>query len=1076
MNRRLLSLLVTIGTAAVVLAATVVPVRSLGEGMRKLQTAGHAVTPRTVFAAIPQPKAPAKVEGEAPDNVQEVPFTHTLGKNEQAVTGLYVVVDANGDTKTWKPGGFTGYSVCMKPTADDVSACDDWLISPPVHLEAGKEYRFSLDCGRTLTSGSEELVEVKIGAAQTVAAMTADALPMVTVTNRDFETYDNDFTVEEDGYYYLGIHCVSEKAKSGNLKICNLSVKEATPRVAPAAAGTLTYEPGEKGSLEFTCHYTAPTTDVDGEAIDAISKVEIKTNWVTTHEFADVAPGETIDFTTTLYNNGNNKIEAIAYRYDIPGEVAIVDRIFAGPDDPKPVTGLQMTVSDDYKHVTLTWDPVSEVGSHGGWVDPSEVVYYIFDAFGSYYDPALLETTETTATFDYTDMEGQDFVAFQVTAGVGYYYSDAVSTSIAVVGDADVMPWTESFSNAYYEQVWAVDPESSYSGIRCGTVYDNELQINADDEEAEPVYLNSQDDDNGFFFVLPYEKDAQYGFFSGRIDISGASNPVLEFWYQGQGSAIDVMVARGDCNFETIRTIDLKEEPTEGWTLCRMPLDAYKDCGAVQMELRVRAIHNTDETTWSVPIDNIRIRNLVDYNVTVQSVKAPATVKAGEDVSVAVTVVNNGLQSADGVTVEWLCDGKVADETKLDALEPDGKAVVTYSYPTDRFSANMLTPGVRLVWDDDMDVADNEAKTTVSVEFPPYPAATGVEAVSADPDIVLSWEAPEYAALTAPRTRVEDFESDSYEPLTNSDFGGWMFLDIDGGKTYTFLNDSNNPYRTTPMAFQLYNPVTAGVPDSYLADIPPHSGDNLLVGWSTNGLNDNWLISPELSGNAQTVTFWGRSFTIAFPEAFEVYYSLGGTAPEDFVKVEAVANYPEDDAVPEVWTEFSFDVPEGACRFAVRHVAYDSYALYLDDFTFEAAGELPATLAVEGYDVYRDGVKVNDGVVEGTTYTDANVAAGTYTYNVVAVYNLGEARVSAPVTVAHYTTGVASAAADGGATISVADGCIVVSVAESAEVAVSAVNGVVLFKGTVTGEARVPAAAGVYMVKAGQQVSKVVVK
>ena len=157
-----------------------------------------------------------------------------------------------------------------------------------------------------------------------------------------------------------------------------------------------------------------------------------------------------------------------------------------------------------------------------------------------------------------------------------------------------------------------------------------------------------------------------------------------------------------------------------------------------------------------------------------------------------------------------------------------------------------------------------------------YPTVTGVEGKSTLNGVWLKWTAPDFQEYTEAVSRTEDFESADYEPLTNRDFGGWTLLDLDGGKTYTYLNDVNNPYRTQPMAYQLYNPVTAGVPEEYLIDVPPHSGETLLVAWSTNGPNDNWLISPELSGAAQTVSFWARSFTIAYGEEFEVYYSLTG--------------------------------------------------------------------------------------------------------------------------------------------------------------------------------------------------------
>ena len=97
-------------------------------------------------------------------------------------------------------------------------------------------------------------------------------------------------------------------------------------------------------------------------------------------------------------------------------------------DNPAPLENVVATLSAEYKHVTLSWSPASEVGESGGTVDVSKVVYYVFDAFGSYYDPAIATTTETSITFDYSDLVGQDFVAYQVTAGVDETYYSLATT------------------------------------------------------------------------------------------------------------------------------------------------------------------------------------------------------------------------------------------------------------------------------------------------------------------------------------------------------------------------------------------------------------------------------------------------------------------------------------------------------------------------------------------------------------------------------------------------------------------------------------------------------------------------
>jgi len=976
------------------------PSRTLGGVLKTINRQARQQRP------APKPRA----EAVAPANAVEIPFKHTLGKGEADITNLYTQIDANGDGRVWKIGGFTGYSVCMAPNADGYEAMDDWLFSPPLHLLAGMKYEISFDECSAFSAGTEQL-SVSMGQTASVEGMTTEIVAPHSFSGNTFQTKTNTLTVPADGYYHVGFHATSPKSTSKNIKLCNFGIKVYTAPVDAPQAGELTYELAPKGELKASVTYTAPKLGQSGEPLTSISKVEIKTNWVVTHTFTDMGPGDTRTFETTLNNDGYNRIEATAYVGDTPGETCIIKDFYAGPDNPLPVTGVNIALSDDYTHVTVSWDPVGETGEKGGYVDTDKVVYYIFDAFGSYYDPALATTTETSYTFDY-DLNGQDFVAYQITAGIDEtWYSREATTGIVTVGTPDELPWFESFTNGRYAQPWGVDPESSYT-VMNGTVHDNELQLNSDDPDAEPVYLNSQDADNGFLFMLPMNKDDAYGIFSAKISLKNASAPALEFYYQGKGSAIDAMISADGGEWATVKTIDLKETPTDDWTMCHVDLNAYKDAEYIQIELRMRAIHNDDEHTWSVPFDNIRIIDVVDKDMRLVALTAPASVEAGNETLLTARIENLGAETATGAIVELYRDGVKTAEKAAGPMAHGEIQTLTFSDAVTIADNEQITYEARINYDGDANPGNDSQSATVSVVMPPYPGVTGLTASLTDGNTVaLAWTAPDYEPLTLPEARVEDFENPEYTPLTNQDFGGWTLVDGDGGKTYSFLDDVDNPYRNAPMAFQLYNPVTAGVPDKYLIDIPTHSGDNLLVGWSTNGTNDNWLISPELSGDAQTVSFFARSFSVAYPEEFEVLYSTDGKELENFTVISEVENYPENGLVPEEWTEFKVNLPEGARHFAIHHIAYDTYALYIDDISFSASGTLPNDTQLTGYNIYRNDVKINEEPIAEPTANDTPAADGSYSYRVSAVYNIGESRMCEPVTVEVKTDGITDAQA-----------------------------------------------------------------
>ena len=1007
----------------------------------------------------------------APDTYFEVPFTHSLGKSESEVTPLYLPFDMDGDEKEWRVGGFSTYSACLGPAGD---ANNDWMISPAIHLVAGKEYALTFDEGVNTPNGTKAAVHgVYMGTSQAVDAMTTAVVPDHEVFT-DFTTVEKNFTVPADGYYYFGFRCATTKAKTAIFKLRNFGIYVASEKIDPPAAGELSYVLAPKGELKATVTYTAPTKTVTGGDVYSISKVEVKTNWIVSHTFTDVEPGQTITFETELYNSAYNRIEATAYTGDEAGETCSILNFYAGADNPLPPTGLKVELSDDYKHVTFSWDPVDETGENGGYVDTEKVTYYIFDAFGSYYDPALATTEDTSITFDYSDFDGQDFVAYQVTAGIDeMYYSLEATSDIVIVGDPELLPFGESFSNAYYSQVWAIDPESTSSGILCGTLYDNELQTNAEDYDAEPEYLNSQDGDNGFFYIMPMEKDAVYGFFSTKIDISAAANPVFEFWYQGKGSALDAMVAADGGKFAPVRTIDLKAEPTDDWTLCRVDLAQFKDARYIQIELRLRAIHNDDETMWSVPIDNIRVRDLVSADLRLVNLYAPASLVPGSSALVEAYVENLGTETCSGAVAKLFKDGQEVESITLPDMAPDAFASAKFNVAASVLDADELNFTVELVAAGDAVVANNSSSATVKVAHSILPGVNDLAAVAADGKVSLSWSAPDLGEITKPASRFEDFENPDYEALTISDFGGWTLYDADKRKTYNILQETGNPYQTQPQAFQLYNPVKAGVRQEYLIDVQPYSGDQMLIAWSAQGQNDNWLISPELSGEAQTISFFAKSFTIAYPETFEVLYSTAGINVSDFVKIENVGNYPANGMVAEEWTEYTAELPEGARYFAIRHTADDTYALYIDDISFIAASEIPADTEIEGYNIYRDGVLVNDAPVAAAGFEDCPAVSGSYVYRVSVVYNSGQSRACEPVEVVFVTTGAASVGQTG-VKVKAADGCIEVAGAEGLDVLVATPDGKVIYSGVTGSNVRIPVSSGVYIVRAGSFVTKTV--
>ena len=252
-----------------------------------------------------------------------------------------------------------------------------------------------------------------------------------------------------------------------------------------------------------------------------------------------------------------------------------------------------------------------------------------------------------------------------------------------------------------------------------------------------------------------------------------------------------------------------------------------------------------------------------------------------------------------------------------------------------------------------------------------------------------------------------------------------------------------------------------------------HSGTKYLFALFRydGGQTDDWAISPELSGNAQTISFFARSYSSRYQEKITVYYSTGGKEMSDFIPVDGSTV----DPLPNKWTEYTAALPEGAKYFAIRSYAENSYMLMVDDVTYEAAPV--SDLGLKGYNIYRDGNLVTGQPVAGTTYVDTDVSEGEqYTYAVTAVYDdRGESGPSNEFVIKYIPLSVGLTPADGISVVS-GEGLIVVRGAEGLGLSVAATDGRLLFDGTGKAETRIAAGRGVYVVTAGGKATKIIVK
>ena len=401
---------------------------------------------------------------------------------------------------------------------------------------------------------------------------------------------------------------------------------------------------------------------------------------------------------------------------------------------------------------------------------------------------------------------------------------------------------------------------------------------------------------------------------------------------------------------------------------------------------------NTEDLTSIVPlyVDQINVDDPLSFNLTMGDVSAMIDkVSVGDDVTVFANISNTGDKDATDFDVCLYRGETLVGKTHVDELAAGQSTDVELKDAPNSDASLSSLYHAEIMWNSDEDASDNVSKNVVVTVLPGRPFVKDAKAEAADDmqSVVLSWSEPEGISNGAEAEEVvEDFES--YVPFTISHFGEGTWMDIDGASTLGIQDGSGDFVQydnvEAPMAFQVFNPSAVSLSPLYF---PTHSGSQVAAAFSAGRYtaNDDWLISPEVDG-AQTITFWACSPNNNYygtQEQMEVLCSVEGKSIGSFKKVGSTIT------VPGQWTQYSADLPEGARYFALRCTSKDQYILFVDDIKYRKAG---TGLKLLGYNVYRDGLRLNASPITATKYTDNRSVDTDVTYSVKAVYNTGESR------------------------------------------------------------------------------------
>ena len=894
----------------------------------------------------------------------EVPYFE--GFDSSGAASLYTIIDNDGDGKTW-----SWYNGQMYATyaAEGSPNCDDWLIAPPIKLKAGRAYEITLKVGAA-SANYPERFEVKLGNAPTPEAMNITVVEeqMITVGLTEFS--NDNVTVGEDGVYYLAVHKTSD-ADMYNLYVDDISIDYGPVATAPAAVSNLTVTPGAQGAMEATLSFTTPSTAVNGNPLSSyITQIDV-------YRDKQLAKTESGNFNVAsavsivddnIETSGTHSYYVVCHNSNGNGSKSNVVSAFIGFDVPAVPEG--RTADDRQSSLMFKWEKVGEIGTNGGYVDPNSVKYNLMNTDGRYITDTLATTENNYYELSLNTDEGeQELRSWALSAENSIGSSSAMAIPV-YVGAPYTLPFKETGANQRLNYIWYYGGSSNNVAL---------------------LWSDQASDGDGYGLELKNSGSGiEYGFTEcGKVSLAGSTNPVLYFSYKTNNANATVYAVMPDGTRRLLQNLTASDE----YVVQTINLSSLKNERYIRLEMY--ADFDGEGSFW---FDDVNIIDMLEYNLTMSNVEAPRRVNLGETAEVKLTVQNIGQNEARNFVVKLSADGQEIFNQGVDVLSSMATTTLTAEYsPTIFDNAGDVVLKGEVVFSTDLDPDDNVNEAVISLVPPSYRMPRDLSVSFSDGNTAtLNWLAPDFTTVDPITEGFDDeavYEAFSVggiaEGVKEGELGNWKLYDGDGYGTYSWQN-MTYPNAYSPMAYQVFKASDVFDLGSY-PEFAPRSDDNMLLSMcaaleSGTAPSDDWLISPQLAGSAQTISFFYKVITADYgAEMFEVLYSSTGTSPEDFVSLQEFSATNESE-----WMEATVALPEGARFFAIRHYSEDAFGLFIDDITFTpamASNGMRNAMSPTGYNVYVDREKVGD--TTETHYTSSAITSGEHMFSVTAVYSDG---------------------------------------------------------------------------------------
>lgn len=1006
-------------------------------------------------------------KGNVPEPEPEglpIPYSRKF-KSDTGLDGM-TVLDANNDGYTWEYN--LSWARCTAPLGDDNTNTegDDWLITPGLAMYGGKYYKVYTPF--TSQYGTPGKIELKLGTSASPEDMTIDVMPVTEIDTRyDCISY---VKVPRNGTYYLGAHCVTARDAALYTRLQSIDIYEPMPVTAPGAVTDFKASPASDGEKPYKVEITfkAPSVDLDGNPLtENLEKVVIGNgtyagNALSTisKTFENVEPGQELSYTYTQKGTGYRVFGVVAYNASGIGAETYSGSVYVGVNKPTEPTDLTITETGTPGEVTLSWK-APELDVDGNPLNADLVTYSLTDCLS--YQPIAQNVKGTSYTYQTGLTDTQQFFRFAIVAKTDGGTTMSTESPYVAVGKALAAPLTEGF-----ERLTAIPLDFNADGGRAAIFHENDMT------GAQKPY--SVEGDGHYVTLYAYNSEAHPSMLTAKISLAGLTSPVLCFNMFAPivnsgdriftGNELVVKAGEPGGEMKELGKFKIADLAANGWNRIVCPLGDFagKDV-QFRFEGNLNDWPNGADSQSFLFFDRMQVReNPAGTDLAAINLDTPAVAEQSYEFPVTVYVENDGVTEVELATVELYRNGELADSVDVESIAPGHVEMVELPQTLGATDGSEAVYKAVVVSESDA-VASNNTTVEKIVDYKTsiHPAPEALAGTADKDAVTLSWQAPVLSDGTA-ESVTEDFEIE--DKFAVDELEGWTFYDMDKGTlglptgmVLEGLTEGKTQYAWIIADESLFN-----------AEGMAHSGTHFMTGFFNydGRANNDIAISPELNGEAQEISFYAKSFAAKYPETIDVWYSKGTRDVADFERLDAISNVAAD------WTKYTFNLPKGTRFFVIRHVSADAWFVGVDDVTFTPM-EAGKDVELIGYNIYRDGKKVNSRVIPDTSYIDDEMSEGRHSYAVSCVYDKGESLACAPVEV-NYSS-VAAIGDNGSVKVRGMKGYCLAVASGTLDVEVYSLDGVkVAEKHTSSGRLTVELPAGLYLVRANGMMTKVVVE